>query len=363
MSIKSFMAVVCATSIPFIAAFADDAKPQAPAEAAAKPAAPKFDIDALVVLIPEYVGEYVVDGKVVKVDTAILKKGLRAELEMAAQQGADVKPEMIKQMLPRVGENLVMQKVLPLAAAKAGFKPDLQKIRDDLAEFKKNQLKGDEEQFKQFLQSQGVETAEELVEKAATNQAIQAYIRSIQEEVAKTIDDAAVKSYFDAHPEDKKYYFCSHILAAFNPEDPREKATPEQEAAALKKINDINAKLKGGAKFEDLAREHSDCPSGKQANGKLDGTYNPDEKMPKGLMVPEFTDAFNKLKPGETTAEPVKTQFGYHLIRASEVFERKVEDVDEEIRRALTNEGMKKRIPQLFEEIKKDFQVKIYDVK
>ena len=362
MSIKQFMAVICAASIPFIAVFADDAKPQVAAEAT-KAAAPKFNPEELLALIPEFVGEYVDGEKVVKVDTAVLKKGLKAELDMAARQGADVKPEMIKQMIPRIGEQLVMQKVLPLAAAKAGFKPDLQKIRDDLAEFKKNQLKGNEEQFKQFLKAQGVETEEELIQKVAPNQAIQAYIKSIEDEVTKLIDDAAVKAYFEAHPEDKKYYFCSHILAAFNPENPREKGTPEQEAAALKKINEINAKLKGGAKFEDLAREHSDCPSGKQANGKLDGTYNPDEKMPKGVMVPEFTDAFNALKPGETTAEPVKTQFGYHLIRASEVYERKIEDVDAEIRNALKNEGMQKRIPSLLESIKKDFQVKVYEVK
>ncbi len=362
MSLKHFMAAVCAASIPFIAVFADDAKPQAPA-AAVKAAVPKFNPDELLALIPEFVGEYVYEGKVVKVDTAVLKNGLKAELAMAAQQGADVKPEMIKQLIPRMGEQLVMQKVMPLAAEKAGFKPDIEKIRADLAEFKKNQLKDNEEQFKQFLKAQGVETEDALIEKIAPNQAIQAYVKSIEDEVTKKIDDAAVKAYFDAHPENHRYYECSHILAAFNPENPREKATPEQEAAALKKINEINAKLKGGAKFEDLAREHSDCPSGKQANGKLEGTYHPDKKMPQGKMVPEFTDAFNTLKPGETTAEPVKTQFGYHLIRASEVVDVKLEDVDAQIRRALVNEGMQKRIPALIEQIKKDFQVKVYEVK
>ena len=69
------------------------------------------------------------------------------------------------------------------------------------------------------------------------------------------------------------------------------------------------------------------------------------------------------MKPGETTGEPVKTQFGYHLIRASEVNERKLEDVDGQIRQALKNEGMQKRIPSLIEQIKKDFQVKVYEVK
>ena len=157
MSLKHFMAAVCAASIPFIAVFADDAKPQVPA-AAAKAAEPKFNPDELLALIPEFLGEYVYEGKVVKVDTAVLKNGLKAELAMAARQGADVKPEMIKQLIPRMGEQLVMQKVMPLAAEKAGFKPDIEKVRADIAEFKKNQLKDNEEQFKQFLKAQGVET-------------------------------------------------------------------------------------------------------------------------------------------------------------------------------------------------------------
>ena len=365
MSFRKIFTIACAASIACSIAFSDDAKPEpkkADAEKKTEAAKPKFNPDELLALIPEYVGEYTDNGKVVKVDTASLKKGLKAELDMAAAQGADVKPEMVKQIVPRMGEQLIMQKVMPLEAARKGFKPDIAKLRQDVAEFKHKQLKDNEEQFKQFLQHQGVATEDELIEKIAPNQAVQAYVQSIEDEVTKTIDDAAVKAYYDAHPENKKYYTCSHILAAFNPKDPRAAATPEQEEAALKKINEIHGKLKGGASFEDLAREFSDCPSGKNANGKLQD-YDPEQKMPQGQMVPEFTEAFNKLKPGETTGEPVKTQFGYHLIRASEVNERKLEDVDGQIRQALKNEGMQKRIPSLIEQIKKDFQVKVYEVK
>ena len=67
--------------------------------------------------------------------------------------------------------------------------------------------------------------------------------------------------------------------------------------------------LQGGAKFADLAKANSKDPGSKD-NG---GVY---ENITPGQFVPEFDKAmFEDLQPGETTKEPVKTQFGYHVIR------------------------------------------------
>lgn len=74
----------------------------------------------------------------------------------------------------------------------------------------------------------------------------------------------------------------------------------KEEADALK------AKLAGGAKFGDLARKHSLCPSGKKG-GDL-GEFQ------RGQMVPAFdTVVFNK--PTLEVHGPVKTKFGWHLIK------------------------------------------------
>jgi len=78
-----------------------------------------------------------------------------------------------------------------------------------------------------------------------------------------------------------------------------------------KEANDIIAKLKGGAKFEDLAKGTKD--TGSAANGGDLGWSAP------GSYVPEFSQAMVALKPGELTAAPVKSQFGYHIIRLEEV--------------------------------------------
>ena len=76
----------------------------------------------------------------------------------------------------------------------------------------------------------------------------------------------------------------------------------EDEAKAL------IAQLKSGAKFEELAKKHSKDPGSGENGGDLDFA-------PAGAYVPEFSQAMAKLKKGEITETPVKTQFGYHIIR------------------------------------------------
>ena len=77
----------------------------------------------------------------------------------------------------------------------------------------------------------------------------------------------------------------------------------EKQSQALKLLEE----LKGGANFEDLAKKHSTCPSGKRG-GNL-GAFG------RGQMVKPFEKAAFNLNVGETTKEPVKTQFGYHIIK------------------------------------------------
>lgn len=72
---------------------------------------------------------------------------------------------------------------------------------------------------------------------------------------------------------------------------------------------DLIKKLDEGKTFEVLAKEFSTCPSGK-GGGSL-GSFG------KGQMVPAFETAAFALQPGETSG-PVKTEFGYHLIKRTE---------------------------------------------
>jgi peptidyl-prolyl cis-trans isomerase C len=80
----------------------------------------------------------------------------------------------------------------------------------------------------------------------------------------------------------------------------------EEEAKA------ILASLKKGGKFEDIAKKQSKDPGSGANGGDLDWA-NPSS------YVPEFSQAMAKLGKGQTTDTPVKTQFGYHIIRVDDV--------------------------------------------
>ena len=134
-----------------------------------------------------------------------------------------------------------------------------------------------------------------------------------------TVSDADVKKYYEEHESEMQSgetVAASHILVA-------------DEAEA----NELLAKIQAGeVTFEEAAKAHSSCPS-KEQGGSL-GTFG------RGQMVPEFDSACFEMAVGELRG-PVKTQFGFHLIRldAKNPAEKiPFEMVKEEIRRRLVAE-------------------------
>ena len=84
----------------------------------------------------------------------------------------------------------------------------------------------------------------------------------------------------------------------------------------------IIAALKKGAKFEDIAKKQSKDTGSGAKGGDLDWA-NPSS------YVPEFTEAMLKLSKGQTTDTPVKTQFGYHIIRLDDIRPAKLPSFEE----------------------------------
>jgi len=79
--------------------------------------------------------------------------------------------------------------------------------------------------------------------------------------------------------------------------------------ASEETCEDLKKEIESGAEFENLAKEHSDCPSGSRG-GDL-GEFSP------GMMVREFDEVVFSAAIGEVQG-PVKTQFGYHLIEVTQ---------------------------------------------
>ncbi|WP_417429337.1 peptidylprolyl isomerase [Kiloniella sp.] len=100
---------------------------------------------------------------------------------------------------------------------------------------------------------------------------------------------------------------ASHILLMYEG-SMRSTATRSQEEAQTL-IQDLKTQIESGTAFADLAKEHSDCPSGNEG-GDL-GHFG------KGMMVPEFEESAFSMEVGETSGV-VETSFGYHLIQRTE---------------------------------------------
>lgn len=171
-------------------------------------------------------------------------------------------------------------------------------------------------------------------------QAKQEIIRNVyvSHELGKMITDADLKKAYDkavaAMPKEEVH--ARHILV-------------KDEATA----KDIIKKLDGGAKFEDLASQSTDGPTAK--NGGDLGFFN------KGQMVPEFADAAFKLKPGTYSKEPVKTQFGWHVIKVEEkrpITPPKFEDVKAQLDAQVRRE----KLGSLLEKWQKDANITKYDI-
>lgn len=135
------------------------------------------------------------------------------------------------------------------------------------------------------------------------------------------VSDEEIKAYYEENKNlfvSKYSFHAKHILVE-----------NEEKANELKKAYDA------GSSFEDLATEHSLCPS-KEVGGDL-GEFS------QGQMVLEFENACIEAKVNEVT-DPIKTQFGYHLIKLeskTEPKELEFEAVVEEIRATLLKEKEK----------------------
>lgn len=109
----------------------------------------------------------------------------------------------------------------------------------------------------------------------------------------------------------------------------------EAEKKALEEAKELIKKLKEGADFETLVKEHSD-DTASVSNGGLISDFSKEE------VVSEFWEASLKLEDGKYTSEPVKSQYGYHIIlRVSQKEKPSLENVKEDIKESLMEEKMK----------------------
>ncbi|HEY2015427.1 MAG TPA: peptidylprolyl isomerase [Bryobacteraceae bacterium] len=156
-----------------------------------------------------------------------------------------------------------------------------------------------------------------------------------------TLDEAVVHKYYEDHKEEFEQVRARHILIRMQgsalPVKPGQKELSEAEALA--KATELRKNLAAGADFAALATAESDDTTSATKGGDL-GTFK------KGQMVPSFDQAAFSLKPGELS-EPVKSQFGYHLIRVEAHDFKSFEEVRPELERRMRPDLAQKALDDL----------------
>jgi peptidyl-prolyl cis-trans isomerase C len=163
----------------------------------------------------------------------------------------------------------------------------------------------------------------------------QTAINHVLEDVKVTDDE--VKDYYEAN---RNYFMNEEVVSA------RHILVDSLELA-----NEIKNKLANGLNFEMAAMQYSSCPS-KEQGGNL-GQFT------RGRMVPEFENAAFELAVGQIS-DPVKTQFGYHIIKVDEKIQetpKPLEEVFDIIKREILSERESFRYMQFTENLKNIYSV------
>ena len=190
--------------------------------------------------------------------------------------------------------------------------------------------------FMQEARKQGLDASNDYksqIELARQSILIRELFNSFQ--TKNPVTEAEIKAEYDKFvaANGGKEYRARHILVE-----------KEDEAKAL--IADI----KKGAKFEDLAKKASKDPGSGANGGDLDWANA-------SSYVPEFSSAMTKLEKGQLTESPVKSQFGFHIIRVDDVRDAQLPKLDE-VKPQITQQLTQSKLAKFQEDLRAKAKVK-----
>jgi parvulin-like peptidyl-prolyl isomerase len=238
------------------------------------------------------------------------------------------------QLRNAIVRSLVEQAQFEIAAEELNVTVSDEDVDKRLDELKEEFFQGDEQKYKDELEAQGL-TEEQVKSDLRTRLLSEKVFEKVTSEVEVTDDE--VQAYYDdnaAQFETPASREVRHILV-------KSKARADQ----------LHAQLEDGADFAKLARQFSQDPASKKDGGKFNAQQ--------GATVAPFDKVAFDLDTGELS-EPVKTQFGWHIIEAVGDVEEKstqpLTEVEEQIRETLLEERRNTRINEWIEELRARFE-------
>ncbi len=241
---------------------------------------------------------------------------------------------LLSMALPAAAQNVAIVNGKPVPTARVDqLAAQLAKSGRPVSVEMQGQLKDEviaREIFMQEAQKRGLDASDDF--KAQMELARQTLlIRELFADHQKTnpVTDTDIKAEYDKFVSSNggKEYRARHILV-------------ENEADAKA----IIASLKKGGKFDEIAKKQSKDPGSGANGGDLDWANA-------SSYVPEFSGALTKLSKGQTTQEPVKTQFGWHVIRLEDVRDAQLPKL-EEVKPQITQQLQQQRLAKFQEDLR-----------
>ncbi len=152
------------------------------------------------------------------------------------------------------------------------------------------------------------------------------------------VDATAVQKYYDEHKSEYEEVKARHILVRFKDSRVplREGQKELSDAEAMAKAQELKKKLDAGADFAELAKAESDDTGTGAQGGDLG-------KFGRGQMVPEFDTAVFAQAVGKI-GDPVRSAFGYHLIKVEERSSKSIDEMKDQIEKQLRPELAKQEV-------------------
>ncbi|MEZ4435791.1 MAG: peptidylprolyl isomerase [bacterium] len=263
------------------------------------------------------------------------------------KRGKEIPPGLAARYRESILKQLVDKELLNQRIAAEKVEVSAEALDKEFEDYK--QMFRTDENFDRYLKSSDI-TIEQIKDNIRHNLAVQALLEK-RGDLAVTPED--VTAYYEENKkryEVKEQVRASHILFKVNPKD--DKAADE---AAKKKAMDAYARAKKpGADFAALAKELSEGPTAPRG-GDL-------SFFTRGRMVPEFEEKAFAMKVGDIS-EPIKTQFGWHVITVTEKKEgrqRPYEEVQESIEKLLRNKKSRRAKADLLKTIKGEAKIETF---
>ncbi|HEU4742669.1 MAG TPA: peptidylprolyl isomerase [Meiothermus sp.] len=259
------------------------------------------------------------------VKTSLQRQGMPATPESEAQ---------FERFKPQFLERLAKDYAVIKASERAGLAASKEDIEGQVAEARKDF--DSDEAFSQALGEVGISSLDDyrmLVYEALT---YNAYLEQLQGRV-KPSEPALRLIYGLSRAEFTipQTYCASHILVVSGEE-------------AISLIRQLNQ----GADFADLAKQYSQDPGSKDNGGDLGCE-------PRGTYVAPFENAMIRLKAGETSREPVRTEFGFHIIRLNKIEPGSVRPFDE-VKQGISESVVQSALEKLLDRVGQRVGIRLY---